>query len=615
MSVRKSRTLRGTALLAAVAAAGALTATSPAQALVGDAVADGAHAFTAYVNVGGERACTGALVDPQWILTASSCFSDNPAQAFPVPAGAPALKTSVVVGRTDLNGTGGTATEVVEIVPRADRDVVMARLAQPVTGVDPVLLASTAPAQGETLRVLGYGRTSTMWVPDRLHSGAFTVKETPTGATVDVASAGGSICKGDSGGPALREKDGKVELVALNSQSWQGGCYGTEETETRTDAVEARVDDIRTWVQQVRLLPQQAQAVSGDFNGDGKADFAGFYDNGTSPDGKNRSSLYTWLSNGTGFQAPRKVWASGAFTWAKSKVTAGDYNGDGRDDISVFYDGGTSADNKNISTVYTWYSTGTGFASPKITWTTPGGFTWGASKVVSGDFTGDGKADIGVLYDRGRGTDGVIRTALFTFASTGTAFTPSLEWESPGNFRWSAAQPTAGDYNGDGKDDVSIVYDAGLSPENKYVTRIFTLYSTGSGFGAAQNTWTSSGAFNASVSKVASGDYNGDGKTDIGVFYDRGLGDDGRYGSNLYTFTSTGSGFSAAQKWASTGNFEWARSQFTTGDYNGDRKADAGVFYDLGTTPDGRTIDGLYTWLSNGTGFGAPAARWSGPVG
>ncbi|GGQ01286.1 FG-GAP-like repeat-containing protein [Streptomyces roseolilacinus] len=618
MSDRKPRAVRGTALLAAVAAAGALTATGPAQALVGDAVADGTDAFTAYVNVGGERACTGALVDPRWILTASSCFSDDPLRAYPVPAGAPRLKTTVVVGLADLTGTGGTRTEVVEIVPRADRDVVMARLAQPVTGVDPVLLASTAPAQGETLRVLGYGRTRTAWVPDRLHSGAFTVSAAPDAGTVRVAGAGGTICRGDAGGPALRERDGKVELVALNSASWQGGCFGTDETETRTDAVEARVDDLGDWVRQVRALPQQSQVASGDFDGDGKADLVGLYDNGVTHDGKNRSSLHTFLGNATGFAAPKNVWtSSGGFAWSRSKLTAGDYNGDGKDDVSVFYDGGQSADGKNISSVYTWYSTGTGFAAPKVTWTTPGGFTWGASKVASGDFNGDRKADIGVFYDRGRDADGVYRSALFAFTSTGAAFgSPTLEWESPGSFRWSASKFVAGDHNGDGKDDVSVFYDAGTTPEGRNLSALYSWYSTGPGFGGAQRTWSSTGGFTWNAGKVASGDFNGDGKADVGVFYDRGLGADGRYGSNLYTFTSTGTAFGGPSlKWESTGAFRWSNSQFTAGDYNGDRKDDAAVLYDLGTTADGRKVDGVYSWLSTGTGFGAPASRWSGPIG
>jgi hypothetical protein len=39
-----------------------------------------------------------------------------------------------------------------------------------------------------------------------------------------------------------------VELAAVNSRSWQGGCFGTDPAEVRTGAVETRVDDVRDWV-------------------------------------------------------------------------------------------------------------------------------------------------------------------------------------------------------------------------------------------------------------------------------------------------------------------------------------------------------------------------------
>ena len=53
------------------------------------------------------------------------------------------------------------------------------------------------------------------------------------------------MCKGDTGGPALRESGGRVEVVAVNSTSWQGGCLGTPNpAETRTGAVDALVDDL-----------------------------------------------------------------------------------------------------------------------------------------------------------------------------------------------------------------------------------------------------------------------------------------------------------------------------------------------------------------------------------
>nr|WP_239144401.1 FG-GAP repeat protein [Streptomyces sp. SID14515] len=46
----------------------------------------------------------------------------------------------------------------------------------------------------------------------------------------------------------------------------------------------------------------------------------------------------------------------------------------------------------------------------------------GESQVASGDFTGDGRDDIAVLYNRGTTEAGVHQSALFTFASNGTDF-------------------------------------------------------------------------------------------------------------------------------------------------------------------------------------------------
>jgi uncharacterized protein YfiM (DUF2279 family) len=51
-----------------------------------------------------------------------------------------------------------------------------------------------------------------------------------------------AICKGDTGAPLLRSRNGTPELVAVSSRSWQGGCFG--ETETRTDAVAARAESV-----------------------------------------------------------------------------------------------------------------------------------------------------------------------------------------------------------------------------------------------------------------------------------------------------------------------------------------------------------------------------------
>ncbi|MFJ8603558.1 trypsin-like serine protease [Streptomyces shenzhenensis] len=226
--------------------AGTLVA-GPAQAAVGDSAGDGEKPYVARIEIGDtDRACSGALIEQRWVVTAASCFADDPAQYASVAAGAPSQPVRVTVGRTDLSTTSGQVRDVVELIPRADRDLVLAKLSASVGGIAPVPLSAAAPAAGESLSVAGYGRTQDEWVPHRLHVGTFTVIGTRE-AQLDIEGQdSGAICKGDAGGPAVRSGAEGDELVAVSSRSWQGGCFGSEET--RRGAVETRLDDITDWI-------------------------------------------------------------------------------------------------------------------------------------------------------------------------------------------------------------------------------------------------------------------------------------------------------------------------------------------------------------------------------
>jgi hypothetical protein len=239
----------GAAILAAAVATSLLGGGS-AHALTGaEPVPVGTYGFSAKVyfgdvHSGDASSCSGALVDRNWVLTAKSCFAEGTA---PVTAGAPGRPTTVVVGRTDLAGDAGRLLTATSIVPHPDRNLVLVRLSQAVDGVTPVSLATAAPTTGETLTITGYGRTSTEWVPDRLHQASFTT-QTVGATSIDLigASPGATICKGDAGGPVFRDNAGGAELVALNSTSWQKGCLG--ETETRDGATATRLDDLGAWI-------------------------------------------------------------------------------------------------------------------------------------------------------------------------------------------------------------------------------------------------------------------------------------------------------------------------------------------------------------------------------
>jgi hypothetical protein len=228
------------------ASMGVLGLGAPAFAVAGGApAANGTYGFTARLEMG-SAACSGALVDASWVLTAATCFVQD---GKPAPAGKPPQPTSVTVGRTDLSTDAGHAVSAVEIVPKADRNLALVRLSEPVNDIAPVRFASTPVKQSDTLRVAGYGRTKTEWVPDKLQTAQFTVSGVAA-STFDILGKDGpaaaATCKGDAGGPALRENGDAVELVGVNTTSRQQGCLGQPDG-TQYGATEARVDDIAGW--------------------------------------------------------------------------------------------------------------------------------------------------------------------------------------------------------------------------------------------------------------------------------------------------------------------------------------------------------------------------------
>jgi secreted trypsin-like serine protease len=320
LSLRRPRPAWISGLLAATLV---LSIGAAASAVVGGTVPEDSLTFVAKIEMAG-RACTGVLVDPQWVLTSSSCFADA---SGAVPPGVPKQATTATVGRTVLSGNKGRTVAVVDLVPHESRNVVLAKLATKVDIV-PVAIAATAPADGETLRVAGYGRTADEWVPNRLHAAAFTVQAVQ-GTTVSITGATGdaAICKGDAGGPALRESGGHVELVAITSASWQHGCFG--EIETRTGAVEIRVDDLAGWIGQHATHGGRG----GDYNGDGRDDIVAGYDNLNT-----NTSFLGWRGAAAGISGnPETLWNSGNGNWAntQAKYVTGDFDGDGHGDVGA----------------------------------------------------------------------------------------------------------------------------------------------------------------------------------------------------------------------------------------------------------------------------------------
>ncbi|MDG4825044.1 VCBS repeat-containing protein [Asanoa sp. WMMD1127] len=272
-----------------------------------------------------------------------------------------------------------------------------------------------------------------------------------------------------------------------------------------------------------------------------------------------------------------------------------DFTGDGLDDVGLFYDYGGGR-------VALWVMRGVagGGLTPPVRWWED--VDWGSNTryVSTGDFNADGKADVAMFYQYP--TPG--RVALWTLTSLGDRFeAPKSRWDDTdwGN---NTSFMTTGDYNGDGRADIGVLYDY---PGSR--TAFWTLTADGSdadgrGFGAPVVRWNDTD-FGSNTKFAGSGDFNGDGRSDLALFYD--------YGDRhvaVWTLTSTaGGGFATpVRRW--DGPVWGGGTQFmTVGKFvNGDNKADIGLFYDYG---DGHVR--LFTLAADTAGsgaFGPPVGRW-----
>jgi hypothetical protein len=270
--------------------------------------------------------------------------------------------------------------------------------------------------------------------------------------------------------------------------------------------------------------------VSGDFNGDGKLDFAVANALG--------NTISIVLGNGDGtFPAPRSFAAENN----PEDVAVGDFNGDGKLDIVATDTGNEGAE------LSVYLGNGDGTFQSQVVYPTgeePG-------SVVVGDFNGDGIPDIAAVNDNCPASPCSTGTLSVLLGNGDGTFHLLPGYVPLGVYPFGLA---AADFNRDGNLDLATAnYDDGT---------VSVLLGKGNGEFEPQQIYPVKGAGGLVV-----GDFNGDGKLDIATHEGKwvsillGNGDGSFKAANNYTVPFGGGGLAV-------------------GDFNGDGKLDLAVAED-----------------------------------
>ncbi|MFD9279521.1 hypothetical protein ACFWD7_19835 [Streptomyces mirabilis] len=415
-----------------------------------------------------------------------------------------------------------------------------------------------------------------------------------------LASAGDS---GPGGCPelwGLKASTNEMMLIACSSMTSLASSTDAQASGSNVQALDATTS---SGFNHGTVITQ----LSGDFNGDGKDDIAHLYDYGNG-----HLALEDELADASGdggFGQSRLVW-DGPTAGSNTNylyAAAGDFNGDGKSDIAIFYN---YTDNNSyhdrLQTLSADASGDGGFATPVTVWDST---TFGPNTqmMTAGDFNGDSKRDLALFYHYTDYSGNHVAVLTMTANSSGDGgfAHPAVVWNST-SFGPNTKMMAAGDFNHDGKTDLSLFYN--YTDNNNYHAALFTMTADANGDGGLSNpgkVWEDVN-WGPNTKMMAAGDFNHDGVSDVALFYN--YTDNNSYHVTVFTLNGS-SGETPTDVWT---NPDWGPSSkyLVAGDFNGDGMCDLGLYYAYSAQ-----APTLFTLSADANGdgnFAAPLRRSSG---
>ncbi|CAF3308762.1 unnamed protein product [Rotaria sp. Silwood2] len=345
--------------------------------------------------------------------------------------------------------------------------------------------------------------------------------------------------------------DGKVDIIVAYNASNNVGVFLNSGAGTFT----AQANPLT-----IAGATSPVSVTAGDVNGDSKADIIVTY--------KGSNNVGVFLNSGTGTFTAQGSPLTIAGAISPVSVTTADINGDTKTDIVVAYSGSDKVGIFLNTATVTF--TAQADLPPIAGATTP-------TFVTEADVNADGKVDIIMAYNASN------NVGIFLNSGTGTFTAEANPLTIAGAI--SPVSVTTADVNGDSKADIIVTY--------KGSNNVGVFLNSGTGtFTAQANPLTIAGA--ASPVSVTTADVNGDGKADIIVAYSSS--------NNVGVFLNSGTGTFTAQANPLTIAGATSPVSVTTADVNGDGKADLIVAYS--------SSNNVGIFLNSGTGiFTAQANR------